>query len=202
MPQASYRQKRYDEKQRQILESAARLFAEKGYGQVSLEEIGAELHLSKASLYYYVKSKDDILFQLHMQAMDQAIAVLERAQASALPPVEKIRTAIRDLVLIATREDILASYRIESRFLPVEMRPQSIEKSEQLLACVHKIIREGVEAGIVHCRNWRITAFAVLGAMNWIPMWYSPRGELSVDEIVLVMEEFIFRAFGIETNEN
>ena len=38
--------------------------------------------------------------------------------------------------------------------------------------------------------------------MNWIPMGYSPEGELSVDEIALVMEEFIFRAFGIETNEN
>lgn len=198
MTQNSFRQQRYDEKQQQILDSAAKLFAQKGFGQVSLEEIGAELRLSKASLYYYVKSKDDILFQLHMQAMDQAIEILEHALSSDGSPVEKIRTAIRDLVLIATREDILASYRIETRFLPMKMQPQIIVKREQVLACVHKLIQEGMEADLVHCRNWRIAAFAALGAMNWIPMWYSPRGELNVDEIAQVMEEFIFRGFGIE----
>ena len=197
MPEISYRQQRYNEKQQQILESAAKLFAQKGFGQVSLEEIASKLQLSKASLYHYIKSKDDILFQLHMQAMTQAVEALEHVIGSGDPIMVKLRKAIRTLVVIATRDEVLASYRMETRFLPKKMRPQVMEKRDQILACVQVLIQEGMAAGIVHCKDWRISAFAALGTMNWIPMWYSPSGHLSVDEIAEVMEEFIFRGFGI-----
>ncbi len=201
MTEISFRQQRYNEKQQQILENAAKLFIKKGFGQVSLEEIASKLQLSKASLYHYVKGKDDILFQLHMQAMDQAVVVLENALASSAPPLDKLKRAIRDLVLIATKEEVLASYRLESRFLPKKMQPQVKQKREQVLNCVHRLIQGGIDIGIVKCKDWRISAFAALGAMNWIPMWYSPRGSLSVDEIAEVMEEFIFRGFGIPLDD-
>ncbi|MBI9074945.1 MAG: TetR family transcriptional regulator [Desulfatibacillum sp.] len=197
MTEISYRQQRYNDKQKQILENAAKLFAQKGFGQVSLEEIASKLQLSKASLYHYIKSKDDILFQLHMEAMTQAVDALEKVLASGDSALEKLKKAIRNLVVIATRDEVLASYRMETRFLPKKMRPQVMEKRDQILDCVQRLIKEGMEAGLIHCKDWRISAFAALGTMNWIPMWYSPSGQLSVDEIAGVMEEFIFRGFGI-----
>lgn len=199
MKKISFRQQKYNEKQKRILNSAAKLFAQKGFGHVSLEEIGAKIRLSKASLYHYVKSKDDIVFQLHMQAMDQAIEVLENVEKSNMSPLEKFKKAIRDLVEIATSEDILSYYRVETRFLPKKMRPLAKAKRDQVLACIHRLIIEGLDAGIVHCKDWRISAFAALGAMNWIPLWYSPKGELSVKEIADAMEEFILRGFGVST---
>ncbi|WP_028315987.1 TetR/AcrR family transcriptional regulator [Desulfatibacillum aliphaticivorans] len=200
MPEMSFRQQRYNEKQQQILENAAQLFAQKGFGEVSLEEIAAKLQLSKASLYHYIKSKDDILFQLHMQAMTESADALQKVVDSEAPLVEKLRKAIRTLVLIATRNEVLASYRMESRFLPKKMRPQVVEKRDQILECIQQLIREGQEAGLVHCKDWRISAFAAMGAMNWVPMWYTPSGRLSPEEIADVMEEFIFRGFGFNAD--
>ncbi|SHK01154.1 transcriptional regulator, TetR family [Desulfatibacillum alkenivorans DSM 16219] len=200
MPKISFRQQRYNKKQQQILENAAQLFAQKGFGEVSLEEIAAKLQLSKASLYHYIKSKDDILFQLHMQAMTESAEALQKVVDSEVPLLEKLRKAIRTLVFIATRNEVLASYRMESRFLPKKMRPQVVEKRDQILECIQQLIREGQEAGLVHCKDWRISAFAAMGAMNWVPMWYSPSGRLSPEEIADVMEEFIFRGFGFNAD--
>ena len=52
------------EKRRKILENAARIFAKKGYERASLEEIAGKLKLTKASLYHYIKSKEEMLFLL------------------------------------------------------------------------------------------------------------------------------------------
>jgi len=197
MKNKSFRQQRYIEKQKLILNCAAKLFAEKGFGRVSLEEIGAQIKLSKASLYHYVKSKEDIVVQLQLRALDQAIDVLETAFNSDLEPMDKLRKAIRDLIAIATQEDIVAYYRMEPRLLPKKMLPEAIEKRDKILEYVHMLIKEGVDLGLVHTQNWKISAFAALGALNWIPLWFSHDGELAVEEISEAMEEFIIRGFGM-----
>ncbi len=197
----SFRQQRYIEKQKQILDCAAKLFAEKGFGRVSLEEIGAQIKLSKASLYHYVKSKEDIVVQLQLRALDQAIDVLETAFNSDLEPMDKLRKAIRDLIAIATQENIVAYYRMEPRLLPKKMLPEAIEKRDKILEYVHMLIKEGVDLGLVHTQNWKISAFAALGALNWIPLWFSHDGELAVEEISEAMEDFIIRGFGMTIND-
>ena len=197
----SFRQQRYLEKQKLILENAAELFAEKGFDRVSLEEIGARIKLSKASLYHYVKSKEDIIVQLQVRALDQAIEVLEAALESDLPTLEKLQKAVRALIAIATQKDIIAYYRVEPRLVPGKKIPHVIEKRDRILECVHRLVKEGVDSGLVSTKNWRISAFAALGALNWIPLWYSHEGELAVDEVADAMEEFIFRGFGIPINK-
>ena len=71
--QKSFREIRYDEKRRKILENAARIFAKKGYERASLEEIAGKLKLTKASLYHYIKSKEEMLFLIQMQAIEQGL---------------------------------------------------------------------------------------------------------------------------------
>ena len=80
--QASFREIRYNEKRQKILDNAAKLFAQKGYENVSLEEIAAKLKLNKASLYHYFKSKDEMFFLIQMQAIEQANVVLEKVLES------------------------------------------------------------------------------------------------------------------------
>ncbi|MBW1683006.1 MAG: helix-turn-helix transcriptional regulator, partial [Deltaproteobacteria bacterium] len=69
----TFRQVRFLEKRQQILDSAARLFSQKGYEKASLEEIAARLKLTKASLYHYVRSKKEILFHIQVQAIEEAV---------------------------------------------------------------------------------------------------------------------------------
>jgi hypothetical protein len=49
--------------------------------------------------------------------------------------------------------------------------------------------------------DWKMSKMAVLGALNWIVRWYSPKGKLSVDEIGEAMADFVLQGFGIQRNK-
>lgn len=193
----SFREERYNEKRRKILESASALFSKNGYERVTLEEIARKLKLTKGSLYYYVKSKEDIYFQILIQAMERVTLIVENALKSGLDPLEKIRQAINGFVMILTQPQILAYYRHETRFLHVTRRDQIMKKRAEFLNKFDQLILEGVNAGIIEKENWKIQGLAVLGAVNWIPLWYSPKGKLSVKEITNILTDFCLKGFGV-----
>ena len=76
------REEQYELKRRAALEAAANAFNARGFYKTSLEDIAAELSVTKAALYYYFKSKDEILFECHtlaIQAMSNAAASVNGA---------------------------------------------------------------------------------------------------------------------------
>jgi AcrR family transcriptional regulator len=193
----SFREERYNDKRRKILDSAAILFAKNGYERVTLDEIAKKLKLTKGSLYYYVKSKEDIFFQIQMQAVERVTLIVENALKSELDPLEKFRQTIKGFVRILTQPQILAYYRHETRFLPVKMRDQILNKRGEFLSKFDQLILEGVKSGIIEKENWKIKDLAVLGVVNWIPLWYSPKGKLSVEEIADIVVDFCLKGFGV-----
>jgi len=86
--QMSFREIRYNEKREKILKNAAKIFAKKGYERASLEEIANQLKLTKASLYHYIKSKEEMLFLIQLQAIQQLREGLEKVLQSDMDPVE------------------------------------------------------------------------------------------------------------------
>jgi len=191
----SFRQVRYEEKRRKILESAAQLFAKKGYEKASLEEIAAKLKLTKASLYHYIKSKEEMLFEVQMQALDQANAALEQVLRSDLSPVEKLGRAVESHVRIVTREHVIGALRQQELILPRKWRDQVVAERDKFEKSFQKIILEGIESGVFRAINWKVSVRAALGAINWIITWYSTRGALGSDEIGQAMADFIVKGF-------
>jgi AcrR family transcriptional regulator len=191
--QPSFREIRYNEKRQKILENAARLFARKGYEKVSLEEIAARLKLNKASLYYYFKSKDEMFFQIQMQAIEQANAALEQVLESEAGPEEKLREAIRSHVSIVTRDDVMGTFRQRELALPRNLMARVIEARDRFEKNFQKIILEGVEQGVFRNKYSKLAVLSILGTLNAIPRWYSPKGELSAEEIGEVLAGFILK---------
>jgi len=191
----SFRQIRYEEKRRKILENAAKLFAKKGYEKASLEEIAAKLKLTKASLYHYIKSKEEMLFEVQMQAIDQANAALEEVLRSDLSPVEKLSRAVKSHARIVTREHVIGALRQQELILPRKWRDQVVAERDKFEKSFQKIILEGIESGVFRAENWKVSVLAALGALNWIITWYSARGALSSDEIGRAMADFIVKGF-------
>ena len=127
----SLREIRYREKRRQLLETAARLFAQKGYEKVSLDEIAARLKLTKASLYYYFKSKDEIFFLIQMDAIEQANAGLEKVLAMKAGPEEKLKEAIKNHVRIVTRDYVTGTFRQKELVLPGRFMNRLVEMRDR-----------------------------------------------------------------------
>lgn len=198
--QKSFREIRYDEKRRKILENAARIFAKKGYERASLEEIAGKLKLTKASLYHYIKSKEEMLFLIQMQAIEQLQKALEIVLESGKDPREKLGEAVKCHVLTVTQRHVVGALRQQELILPKKWRDEIVARRDHYDLTFLKIIEEGIEKGVFRAMDWKMSKMAVLGALNWIVRWYSPKGKLSVDEIGEAMADFILQGFGVQRN--
>ena len=194
----TFREIRYNEKRGKILETAARLFANKGYENVTLEEIAAKLKLTRASLYYYVKSKDHIFYEIQMQAIEQGNRAIEEAMATETDPVERLRQAIINHVRLVTRDHIVGLFRQREVVLPPKLMKEVEAARSRFEGAFQVMIREGIEAGVFRIRNWKLAVKLILGTIYSIPLWYSPRGELSAEEIGENIADFILKGFGCD----
>ena len=194
----SFREIRYSEKREKILKSAARLFAKNGYEKVTMEEIATKLKLNKATLYYYFKSKDEIFFMIQMQAIGQANDALEKVLDSNLGPKEKLREAIKSHVRIVTRDYITGTFRQRELVLPRELMVKVIAARNHFEENFEKIVLEGVKQGIFQENNWKLAVMSILGALNAIPRWYSPRGKLSSEEIGETISALVIKGVSID----
>ena len=199
--QKSFREIRYDERRRKILENAARIFAKKGYERASLEEIAAKLKLTKASLYHYIKSKEEMLFLIQVQAIEQLQKALESVLESSKDPREKLAAAVKCHVRTVTQRHVVGALRQQELILPKKWRNEIVAQRDHYERTFLKIIEEGIEKGVFQALDWKMSKMAALGALNWIVRWYSPKGKLSVDEIGETMAEFILQGFGVRKNK-
>ena len=193
MTDLTLREIRYKEKKRKILKKAANLFAKKGYEKATIEEIAAGLKLNKASLYHYVGSKEELLYRIQVQALDQTNEALDRVLESELDSVEKLREILRSHVEIATKEPVIQTLRQQEFILPPKWRDKVIAKRNRFERGFMRLIQDSVEHGAFDNKDWKVPARAILGAMYWIPWWYSRNGEFTPEEISDAMTTFIVR---------
>jgi len=189
----TFREIRYREKERGILKKAAKLFAKKGYEKATIEEIAAGLKLNKASLYHYVKSKEELLFRIQMEALEQANEVLEQVLDTDLDPEEKFRQAFKRHVVLVTKENIIGSLRQQEFILPAKWQEEVIKARNRFEKNFMNLIEEGVKTGRFEKKHWEMAVLSILGTLVWIPRWYSPKGELSPEQIADALADFFIR---------
>ncbi|HHY21061.1 MAG TPA: helix-turn-helix transcriptional regulator, partial [Bacilli bacterium] len=98
------KEKKLAKKKEDILRSAAKIVSKKGLQGATMEEIAAELLMTKGSLYYYFKNKDDLIYQCHELVLSTAIARLETYLHDDISSVEKLKKAIATHIEFAINE--------------------------------------------------------------------------------------------------
>src|SRR5207245_11572662 len=91
-------------RQAQILETAARLFCEKGFDAASMGDISAAMGLTKAGVYHHIGSKEELLFEIMSYGMDLFESKVLRRVESIHDPLERLRATVRGHVLLVTRD--------------------------------------------------------------------------------------------------
>lgn len=191
---ASFREIRFTEKKEEIFNRAADIFAKKGYEKTTLEEIAAALKMTKSSIYYYFKGKEDILFQSLIRAHSLANEVLgEIAKKRDIPPENKLTLAIKEHIKVLTKTFVYGTLRQQDLLLPDKFRKEVRAERDRFQKTFIGIIQEGIEGGGFRNANLKITSFAILGSVNWIARWYSPEGPLRPEEIGDVVAEYLVR---------
>jgi AcrR family transcriptional regulator len=171
----------------EILRAAARLFQQRGYVATSMNDLAAELNLSKGGLYHHFPSKDEILFQILDHAMEITEGRVLGPVRAIVDPEERLRTLIRlhiEVVLSARDREITVMLH-ENQPLPGVLRKRINARKKGYIHFVENLIAEVQQArGGKGKVSPRAAAFALLGMINWIYQWYHPGGSLGEPELV------------------
>jgi hypothetical protein len=126
--------------------------------------------------------------------MTVSLAVLRRERARRRPPGQRLRTILRQHIRAITDEVYVAVMLTDLESLTPLQRRRYVALRDRFERGVRALIREGVERGDFKKVDVRLAGFAILGAINWIPKWYHPRGELSSAEVGEAFADFLVDA--------
>ena len=157
----------------EIIDAAARVFAERGYHGTSTQAIADVLGMRQASLYYYFTSKEAALEAVCLRGTDGFVEAAEAVVESAVTPLEKLgRLIAAHLAPIEARPDYVKVFINERRYLPAASRRRLGRKTRAIERCFEHVILAGIADGSIARRtDARLAMLAVLGMCNAVINW-------------------------------
>ena len=167
-------------KKEAVLAEASALFNQKGYHATSLNDVAERLGLTKTALYYYVKNKNDLLYEAYSLALDEIDEATREAEEKGKTGLEKLCHYVRSEAFVHPQASALLN---EIDAIENPARRRSLQKrlrkaNEQVVEWVS----QGVADGSIEPCDPELSARFVMGAFNWIPRWISSSGR-GMDEV-------------------
>jgi len=176
-----------------ILRSVANVLRNSTLSSITMENVADELGMTKGNLYYYFKDKQDILYQCHMRSMEMSLRALDEALSKGRSPTESLQILLKGHILGILEDGFGGILQTDFEYFSPDNRKRYVKKRDELERGVRSLIEQGVRAGELECLNIKLTGFAILGAINWIPKWYRPNGPFSSAQIAEEMSEYFLR---------
>lgn len=179
-----------------ILDAAARILAEQGYGGTRLEDIAASINIKTGSLYYHFSSREDLIREVLEIAVHRVAAALKERDAELPEDAtnrERIAAAIEMYLMMSLRLDAYAaaSFRI-TKSLPPALEQQQLEFHRSMGNIWRGLLTDAQESGEIDAKfNLSVLRMLLLGSMNWAIEWYRP-GALKVSQIAAQLTEMFF----------
>ena len=160
----------------QVLETATRLFTERGYDAASVRDLAAELAIRPSSLYHHFPGKQHILFAICFGMQRDFNAEVMPKLSTGRTPDEAIHATIRQHVLFSQRRkgEVVVNIR-ERRSLPPELRARVNALRREYRDGVARVIEEGRQQGRFRLAQPKLAAMALLDMANGQAMWFTPR---------------------------
>ena len=178
------------EREDQLLEVATRLFREKGFHNTSMQDLADALGVQKASLYYYIESKEELLRRLLERGSKLLGAQIDEIYAADLSPVEKLRHILENhATTVMEHLDLVSVYIQEYRSLSPERLEEVLAERKHYEQVLMQILEDGIASGDFRPVNVKMAVLGVLGMLNWTHQWFSPDGELSPREIAAILAD-------------
>jgi AcrR family transcriptional regulator len=157
----------------EIMDAAARVFAERGYHGTSTQAIADVLGMRQASLYYYFPSKEAALELVCLRGTDGFVEAAEAVVQGEGTPLGKLaRLIAAHLAPIETRHDYVKVFINERRYLPAASRRRLGRKTRRIERCFEQVILAGVADGSIRPgTDARLAMLAVLGMCNAVINW-------------------------------
>ena len=171
----------------EILRRATEVFERQGVPSTSIEDIARAVGFKREAIYYYFKSKDEILVEIILPISASLLANLRNILRADMPSVKKLRAAIRGQ---------LGAFNPSYLEMTVALREDHFHKDAARMPDLRKVWKEystawtelivqGQERGEFKAGlQPKVVAFGILGMCNWVSRWFHPGGPVTIDEII------------------
>lgn len=192
-PSAKERQESRQAKSEAVLRTAVRLFNERGFAGTSLDDVAAQLNVTKPVIYRYFPNKDQILFECVRMGLTQILEASTGAAAQPGAAYDRLMALMRRYAEIMTEDFGMCVIRTGDHELQPASRRKFRAHKRKIGLAIRALIVEGIEDGSIAPCDPRLMSFAVAGALNWIAKWYDPDGPASGEAIADQMAQIIAR---------
>ena len=179
----SHRERQREAKRNAVLQAAAQLFNERGFHATSLDDIAARLNVTKPTLYYYVKNKDEILLQCVGKGLAMMLEGIDASRAAGGKAIDQLMTCMQVYARIVTMDFGMCLIRVGDEQVPPESRKELRRLKSAIDQEFRRLVAEGVAEGSIQPCDPKITAFVIAGALSWIGRWYQPGGEYTAEQV-------------------
>ena len=167
-----------DERWREILEVSARMFARQGYAATSLQQIADELGMLKGSLYYYINSKEDLLYEVIKTVYTAGFENFQVLASEGGDAAARLWRALAGHVVYLI-ENLTATTVFLHEFDRLSAERKAELAAPEYVELVRDLIRGGQTEGCFRADlDPTLAALSALGSVNWIYRWYRPGGRV------------------------
>ncbi|MFC1533834.1 TetR/AcrR family transcriptional regulator [Thermodesulfobacteriota bacterium] len=182
-----------------ILSEAKRLFSKKGYRGTTIRDLTKVFGVSRPSIYYYFKSKMEILLELHAIGFEETSKDLDKLLVSDIPTKEKFKKILeihaRNIVNDVESQRIFYFDEMEMpKVLTREIRKRRRAYTDKII----KIYEQGVNEGIFKELEPKMAVYILLGACNWLTMWYTEKKDSDPERLLGDLMTILCKGYEIE----
>ncbi|ART50390.1 TetR family transcriptional regulator [Acidovorax carolinensis] len=177
------REQQREAKRNAVLHAAAQLFNERGFHATSLDDIAARLSVTKPTLYYYVKNKDEILLQCVSQGLQMTLEGIEASRQAGGNAVDQLRACMQVYADIVMQPFGMCLIRVGDEEVPEPSRTELRRMKSEIDQAFRRLVAQGVQEGSLAPCDPKMSAFMIAGALSWIGRWYQPGGEYTPEQV-------------------
>ena len=189
---AKIQSKKNTTKKEIIIEKAARLFREKGFGAASMRDLAETVGVEAASLYNHIQSKSEILQAICFKVANAFISHLETIEMSSEPTLKKMETIIRlHIRMMLEQYEFVYISDHEWRHLPEPYLSNFLNQRRSYRKRLGDIIEEGINKNEMKNIEPYVAVLTILSAISGIESWQRSRKSTSAETLEANMIKYL-----------
>lgn len=181
-----------------IRRAAIKRIYQHGFEAMKLRDLAADVGIQAGSLYNYIEQKEEFLYSLLREIMEEVNAGLDQALDAIEDPVEALRRFVEFHLEwhTARREEVFIG-NMELRSLTPAHYRAIVAMRSKYEARLRQILERGNRRKIWRVRNSKLTTYAIIAILTGVCTWYRPKGRIGRDELIRTYREIVFHTVGL-----
>lgn len=176
----------------EIIEVAFKLFREKGYETTSVTDLCEEMNLTKAGLYHYIKSKEELLKKVDEHYYERIKATMTRERTG-----QNAEEAFREFLSNFVKEILEDKDVVRFSMTRALSRGSLWGEAKSRRREIAEIVKDKLREIRPKASNMDITTatFVLIGMVTWTSFWFRRDGTMSIDDLVDQLSRLFLRGF-------